>query len=55
MDVEFEGKYVDGMPLKTVIAMLQSPRTPPWLKKAWLDKLERLGYSGVASKLSKVV
>lgn len=30
---------VDGMPRKTVMAMLKSPRTPERLKTAWREKL----------------
>ena len=48
-------KFVDGMPLKTVVAMLRSPNTPPWLKKAWEKKLAEKGYPTEVEKLEKLI
>ena len=35
--------YVDGMPLNTVKALMESPKTPAKLKVAWSRKLDKLG------------
>lgn len=34
-----KAKKIDGMPLKTIQAMLKSPKTPAKLKLAWHKKL----------------
>jgi len=50
-----EKKFVDGMPLKTIVAMLKSPRTPAWLKTAWMKKLEAKGLPTEVEKLEKLI
>jgi len=48
-------QYVDGMPLKTVIGMLKSKETPPWIKKAWEKKLKNLKMPTEAKRLEKLI
>lgn len=35
-------EMIDGMPLKTIKAMLKSPKTPKRLKAAWKMKLKKV-------------
>lgn len=38
-----ERKYVDGMPLKAIQGLVRSPKTPKWIKDAWIKKLKERG------------
>lgn len=38
-----DNQRINGMPLKTVKAMLKSPKTPEQMKRAWKEKLRLKG------------
>lgn len=36
--------FIDGFHIDTIKKLLENNNTPPWIKKAWIKKVEKAGY-----------